>query len=147
MITWCEHVIAACSLAVKEVLTADGLNRERKALEENLLLLNGRIRWLVSDNARTEIDQEEYQREYDALAAEHEKLSRQMQEVDIQRKDKADCRRRIEVFLRMLEEQEECMRFEPYAFVALVDKVIVGQPRTLEFIFRNGRKYEYTMVD
>lgn len=60
---------------------------------------------------------------------------------------KVDRRRRIEVFLHLLKEQEECMRFEPYAFVALVDKVIVGQPRTLEFIFRNGRKYEYTMVD
>ena len=81
------------------------------------------------------------------LVAEHEKLSRQMQEVDIQRKDKADRRRQIEVFLRMLAEQEECKRFDPYTFVALVDKVVVGQPRTLEFIFRNGRKYEYTMVD
>ena len=111
------------------------------------MMISARARRLVEENARVRRDQEEYQREYDALAAEHEKLSRQMQEVDIQRKDKADCRRRIEVFLRMLEEQEECMRFEPYAFVALVDKVIVGQPRTLEFIFRNGRKYEYTMVD
>ena len=65
----------------------------------------------------------------------------------MQKKDKADRRRRIEVFLRMLEEQEECEGFDSYTFVALVDKVIVGQPRTLEFIFRNGRKYEYTMVD
>ena len=35
------------------------------------------------------------------------------------------------------------MRFEPYTFVALVDKVIVGQDGQLEFIFRNGMKYEY----
>ena len=44
-------------------------------------------------------DQEEYQREYDALAAEHEKLSQQIQSVEAQKKDKADRRRRIEVFL------------------------------------------------
>jgi hypothetical protein len=42
----------------------------------------------------------------------------------------------------MLEEQKKCVRFKPYTFVALVDKVIVGQDRTLEFIFRNGMKYD-----
>ena len=64
-----------------------------------------------------------------------------MQEVDIQRKDKTDSRRRIEVFLRMLEEQEECVRFKPYAFVALVDKGIVGRNGKLDFCFRNGMNY------
>ena len=64
-----------------------------------------------------------------------------MQEVDIQRKDKADSRRQIEVFLRMLEEQEECMQFEPYTFVALVDKVVVRQDGRLDFCFRNGMNY------
>lgn len=43
----------------------------------------------------------------------------------------------------MLEEQEECIGFEPYTFVALVDRVVVGQDRKLEFIFRNEMKYEY----
>ena len=44
----------------------------------------------------------------------------------------------------MLEEQEECVRFEPYAFVALVDKVVVGQGGKLDFCFRNGMKYIFT---
>ena len=100
-----------------------------------------RVRKLVEENLRVRKDQEEYQQEYYALAAEHEKLSRQMQEVEIRRKDKSDRRRRIEVFLRMLEEQEEYIAFDPYTFMALVDRVIVGQDRTLEFILRNGMKY------
>ena len=58
--------------------------------------------------------------------AEHEKLSEKIHSIEEQKKDKADRRRQIEVFFRMLEEQEECMRFEPYTFVALVDKVVVG---------------------
>ena len=56
-------------------------------------------------------------------------------------------RRRIEIFLQILETQEECMSIEPYNFVALVDRVAVGRDRKLEFIFRNGMKYEYTAVD
>lgn len=41
----------------------------------------------------------------------------------------------------MLEEQEECVEFDSYTFVALVDKVVVGQDRKLEFYFRNGMNY------
>ena len=85
--------------------------------------------------------------EYDVLAAEHEKLSQQMQEVEIQRKDKAERRQRIEVFLRMLEEQEECVTFDPYTFVALVDKIVVGQNKKLGIKFRNGMKYEFDRGD
>ena len=106
------------------------------------MLLSARARRLVEENARVRRDQDEYQREYDALAAEHEKLNRQMQDVEAQRKDKADRRRRIEVFLRMLEEQKECVRFDPYTFVTLVDKVIVGQNGKLVFVFRNGINIE-----
>ena len=76
-----------------------------------------------------------------------EKLSEKIRSIEEQKRDKADRRRRIEVFLRMLEEQEECMRFQPYTFVALVDKVTVSQNHTMEFNFRNRMKYEYTMVD
>ena len=46
----------------------------------------------------------------------------------------------------MLEDQTECVRFDSYTFVALVDRVVVRQDRTLEFIFRNGMKYEYIIV-
>jgi len=77
--------------------------------------------------------------------AEHEKLSEKIRSIEEQKKDKADRRRKIEVFLRMLEEQEECVEFEPYTFVALVDKVVVGQDRKLEIIFRNRMKYGYTI--
>ena len=46
----------------------------------------------------------------------------------------------------MLEEQEEPVVFGPYTFAALVDKVTVSRNQTMEFVFRNGMKYEYTMV-
>ena len=46
--------------------------------------------------------------------------------------------------LDMLEEQEECVEFEPGMFVALVDKVIIHQDGWKEFCFRNGMKCEYS---
>ena len=41
----------------------------------------------------------------------------------------------------MLERQEECLDFDPFTFVALVDKVVIGKDRKLEFHFRNGMQY------
>lgn len=46
----------------------------------------------------------------------------------------------------MLTMQEECMGIDPYNFEALVDRVIVDQDKKPEIIFRNGMKYEYTIV-
>ena len=136
-----DAIFAVCREVLDEVLNTSELDRIATRLQDQALGMAERVRKLVEENARVRRDQEEYQREYEALVAEHEKLSQQIQDVEVQRKDKADRRRRIEVFLRMLEEQGECRRFEPYTFVALVDKVVVRQDGKLNFCFRNGMNY------
>lgn len=141
VITEKDAIFAVCREVLDEVLDTSELDRIATRLQDQALGMAERVRKLVEENARVRRDQEEYQREYDALAAEHEKLSEKIRSVEEQKKDKADRRRRIEVFLRMLEEQAECMRFEPYTFVALVDKVVVRQDGKLNFCFRNGMNY------
>ena len=136
-----DAIFAGCSVALDEVLDTSELDRSAMLLQEQIMLISARARRLVEENARVRRDQDEYQREYEALVAEHEKLSQQIQDVEAQRKDKADRRRKIEVFLQMLEDQEECLNFAPYTFVALVDKVVVGQDGKLDFCFRNGTNY------
>lgn len=136
-----DAIFTVCREVLDEVLDTSKLDEIATGLQEQMMLISAHARRLVEENARVRMDQEEYQREYDALAAEHEKLSRQMQDIEAQRKDKADRRRRIEVFLRMLEEQEECVGFDPYTFVVLVDRVVVEQDGKLDFYFRNGMNY------
>lgn len=141
VITEKDAIFAVCREVLDEVLDTSELDREAAQAQDKMMVVAERVRKLVEENARVRRDQEEYQREYEALVAEHEKLSQQIQDVEAQRKDKADRRRRIEVFLRMLEEQEECRRFESYTFVALVDKAVVRQDGKLDFCFRNGMNY------
>ena len=138
-----ETIFAVCREVLDEVLDTSDLDRIATRLQDQALGMAERVRKQVEENTRGRRDQEEYQREYDALAAEHEKLSEKIQSIEEQKKDKTDRRRRIEVFLRILDEQKECMRFEPYTFVALVDKVVVGQNGKLDFCLRNGIKCEY----
>ena len=137
-----DAIFAVCREVLDELLDTSELDRIATRLQDQALGMAECVRKLVEENAKVRRDQTEYQREYDALAAEHEKLSRQIQDVEAQKKDKSDRRRKIEVFLRILEEQEECVGFDPYTFVVLVDRVVVGQDRKLEFYFRNGMKYE-----
>ena len=141
-----EGILTACHEALDEAFDTTELDKAATRLQDQALGMAERVRQLVEENARVQRDQEKYQREYEALVAEHEKFSQQIQDVEAQRKDKADRSRKIEVFLRMLEEQAECMRFESYTFVALVDKVVIRQDGKLEIIFRNGMKYEYSIV-
>ena len=141
-----EVIFTVCRKVLDEVLDTSELDRVATRLQDQALGMAERVRKLVEENARVRRDQDEYQREYDALAEEHEKLSEKIRNIEEQKKDMDDRRRQIEVFLRMLEEQEECVGFDPYTFVALVDRVVVGQDRKMEFIFRNGMNYEYAIV-
>ena len=141
-----KEIFSICREVLDEVLDTTELDRAATRLQDQALGMVARVRKLVEENARVRRDQEEYRTENDALVAEHEKLSEKIQAIESQKKDKADRRRKIEVFLRMLEEQEECVAFDPYTFVALVDRIFVIQDRRLEFIFRNGMQYEYTVV-
>ena len=102
-----------------------------------------RVRQLVDENARVQRDQDEFKKDYEALIAEHATLSEKIRTIAEQKKDEAERRRRIELFLHMLEEQKECAGFEPGTFVALIDKVIIQHDGSMEFCFRNGMKCEY----
>ena len=59
------------------------------------------------------------------------------------KKDKAERRRRIKIFLHMLEEQKGFTGFELGMLVALVDKVIVQRNGSMEFCFKNEMKCEH----
>lgn len=141
-----DAIFAVCRKVLDEVLDTGELDRIATRLQDQAQGMAARVRKLVEENARARKDQAGYQQEYDALVAEHEKLSEKIHCIEAQKDDKMDRRRQIEIFLRTLEQQEECLDFDPYTFVALVDKVAVGQDRKLEFIFRNGIKYEYEIV-
>ena len=144
VITEKDAIFTVCREVLNEALDTSELDRIATRLQEQIMLISARARRLVEENARVRRDQDEYHREYDALATEYEKLNRQIQDIEAQKKDKADRRRRIEVFLRMLEAQVECVGFDPYMFVALVEKVVIRQDRKLDFYFRNGMKYIFT---
>ena len=135
---------------IAQGMTEAGFDSDAETVATNLetalntaLDMAERVRQLVDENARVQRDQDEFKKDYEALIAGHAKLSEKIQTIAEQKRNKVERRRRIEIFLHMLEEQKECIGFEPGMFVALVDKVIIQRDGHMEFCFRNGMKREY----
>ena len=135
------EILTACRAALDATFDTTELDRAAKRLQEQVRGIAERVRKLVEKNARVQMNQEKYQQEYNTLAEDYEKVSEKLRKIVAQKQDKADRRRKIEIFIRMLERQEECLDFDLFTFVALVDKVVVGKDRKLEFCFRNGMEY------
>ena len=139
-----DAILTACREALDEAFDTAELDKAATRLQDQALGMAARVRQLVEENARVQRDQDEFKNDYEALLAEHARLSEKIRTIAEQKKDKAERRRRIEIFLHMLEEQKECAGFEPGAFVALVDKVIIQRDGRMEFCFRSGMKCEYS---
>ena len=138
-----EGILIACREALDEAFDTTELDKAATRLQDQALGMAERVRQLVDENARVQRDQDGFKKDYEALIAGHAKLSEKIQAIAEQKRNKAERRRRIEIFLRILEEQQECAGFDPGMFVALVDKVIVQHDGRMEFCFRNGMKYAY----
>ncbi len=138
-----DEILTACREALEEAFDTTELDKAATRLQDQALGMAERVRHLVEENARVQRDQEEFKEDYEALIAEHAKLSEKIQAIAEQKRNKAERRRRIEIFLRILEEQQECAGFEPEMLVALVDKVTVQHDGHMEFCFRNGMKCEH----
>lgn len=67
-------------------LDTSELDRIATRLQDQALGMAERVRKLVEENARMRRDQAEYQREYDALAAEHEKFSEKIRSIEEQKR-------------------------------------------------------------
>ena len=144
MLSQKDRILTACREALDEAFDTMELDKAATRLQDQALGMAARVRQLVDENARVQRDQDEFKNDYEALLAEHARLSEKIRTIAEQKKDKAERRRRIEIFLHMMEEQKECAGFEPGAFVALVDKVIIQRDGRMEFCFRSGMKCEYS---
>ncbi|MBQ2990525.1 MAG: hypothetical protein IJD60_04450, partial [Clostridia bacterium] len=95
----------------------------------------------------TELDQEEYRREYDQLSAQYKQATNRIQEIDEELRSREARKKQIALFLRMFEKQEADVEFDPGAFVAMVERVVVQQKMKIKcigvkFELRNGQEWK-----
>ena len=141
----CIVVLHVCREVLDEVLDTSELDRIETRLQDQALGMAERVRKLVEETARVRKDQTAYQREFDALTNEYNRVNTRIRAMEDRNRDKEKCRRKLEIFLGLLEKVEVCKAFKPYTFVTLVEKVVVGRDGRLEFYFRSGMLVEYLL--
>lgn len=100
-----DDVLDACRSAIGMVMNTEKLDMNATQLQDQMVGLNERIKVLIEQNARVCRDQADYQREYEELASECEKLNARLQAIDAERRGKADRARQIELFLNTIDGQ------------------------------------------
>ena len=139
-----DAITAACREKLVE-LNITELDAEVAQLQGKATLVAEYLCKLVEENARVRRDQEEYQREYDRLVVEYDRINAQIKAMEDRNRDKGKRRRKLEIFLGFLEKMEVREAFESFSFATMVEKVVVGRDGRLEFFFRSGMIVEYLL--
>ncbi len=140
-----SRIIDECREILNVVMDTADLDRRLAKLQEQALGLKQQIRALIDENASKQLDQVAYQDEYAPLADRYEALLRRISGIQKEKGDKVTRAKRIELFMRMLEDQRECVDFDPALFTAFVEKVVVSGDKThvqLNFLLHDGTRHE-----
>ena len=144
-----DTVLAECQTILDAVLSTAELDRQTDKLQDQTVGLLQRMRELVTQNAQESMDQKAFQKQYDELAARHEKLTGKISALQHEKDSKERRARKIKLFMNRLAAQEACLDFDPTLFTILVDKVIVSgtkQKPTLTFVLQDGSEHIVSAV-
>ena len=121
------------------------LDTELKNLQNESEVLVGLIQKIISENAKTAMDQEEYNRRYDAYSEQFGAARRRMAEIEDIRQERNAKRTRIQLFMERLKVQSDIVeQFDEELWYSTVDYMTVYEDGRLVFTFRDGRQVEIT---
>ena len=133
-----EEVIAALTD------TAD-LDAEQETLENESEVVLGLIQKIISENAQTAMDQEEYNRRYDAYSERFEAARKRLAEIAELRQERNAKKTRIRLFMENMNSHQELVQsFDEELWYSTVDYVTVYEDKRQVFTFRDGRQVEIT---
>lgn len=108
-------------------------------MQNELEVVADLIQNIINENAHTALDQEEYQRKYDALVVRFDTTKAELEAVTEQIKDKITRHKNLEIFLNELKNQGDLItEFDPLLWNSLVDYVTVFEKNKAQVSFKNG---------
>jgi hypothetical protein len=143
-----EEIINNYDDISKKITDYSKEEKEIEKIEIESEVLQTSIERLISENARTTIDQAEYAKKYNALVEKHNNLQKTMQTLlrDIDRK-KAK-RTLMKAFLKTLKEQTRILKeFDEKIWSATLNSVEVKNNEMLMFHFKDGRELPWRIKD
>ena len=125
---------------IKETLYGTAaLETEQAGLQSQLKVVTGLVEQCVRENASLPIDQDEYQKRYDALCARFDSVKSRLDGVTEQITDRTGRRETVEQFLADLIKLPGLVtEFDAVLWHTMVDEVTVNSREDVRFRFKDG---------
>ncbi len=115
------------------------LEKERGELQNEITVVAELIQKCIEENARTALDQNEYESRYNALAERYGKAKNRLDDVESQLAGKKSRKAMMEKFLSDLTMQDGFLtEFDEGVWTAFLDYATVGKDGKIAFTFKNG---------
>lgn len=140
-----DEIIEAYEEVIAALTDTADLDAEQETLENESEVVLRLIQKIISENAQTAMDQEEYNRRYDAYSERFEAARKRLAEIAELRQERNAKKTRIRLFMENMNSHQELVQsFDEELWYSTVDYVTVYEDKRLMFTFRDGRQVEIT---
>ena len=134
-----DEVIAEYRDIIKQLTDTTALEEEATRLNAECEVVVGLIQKIIDQNARTPLDQAEYERRYNELAGRYEALKRKLDDNESGRLTwRARCEKLTEFIDRLDSSNELVIEFDEGLWNATVESVTVRSAAKITFRFHGG---------
>lgn len=139
LITDRDSIIGAYNDVISSLTDISALEAERETLHDECEVVLELMRKIVQENARTAIDQSDYQRRYNALVERYDKASGRFEEVNATIEARNSKRQEIGKFIKVLNKRDTLlMEFDDELWLATVHQLKVKSGTEFTFVLKDG---------
>ena len=133
-----EQFIAIYEQVLSRSLDTTALESELSDLEAEINIAAELIEECIKENAHVALDQDEYQKRYDALVARFDKAKARHTEVTDLIAERMARKHQIEAYLKNLRSREPLTEFRETDWLAMVDYITVHSKKDIRVTFKDG---------
>ena len=137
-----DEIIRICEATMEKRCDIQPLKEEQKKLQAELEVTRGLMERLITLNATTVMDQDEYNRQFAEYEARYNEIRQRIADVESEQKQRVGKRGKLAEYLETLKNQGIISSFNETLWYGTVEQVRVLKDGKLRFIFKDG-----SMVD
>ena len=137
-----ERFIAIYERSLAPSLATDDLEQELAELEAEINIAAELVEECIRENAHVALDQAEYQKRYDSLAARYDKAKARHDEVTELIADRTARRKQIDLYFRELRKRQPLETFREEDWLSMVDHMTVYSKDDIRVTFKDGTEIE-----
>lgn len=134
-----DEIIEVYKEIIDALTDTSELDKEIAKLQSECEVVAELLHKCVDENARSALDQQQYQQRYTSLVGRYEAVKNGLKKIDDKRLERNAKRESIGVFIREIEQRDKLMNeFDEGLWITTVDAVVVHPEHEITFIFKDG---------